>query len=122
MRPEAAEPLARPAPGGRGFSVFGPAAPQAQEGFWLSLQQLAQLFGHDAKTAGRHIGNALREELSGGEGQLSQKMRQLSEGEAARQRLGDGGGLPTHRRGVMHGAFAFGKRVPAAQARDPRHR
>jgi prophage maintenance system killer protein len=32
---------------------------------WLNRQQLAELFGRDIKTVGKHIGNALREELSG---------------------------------------------------------
>lgn len=32
---------------------------------WLSRQQLAQLFGRDVKTIGKHVGNALREELAG---------------------------------------------------------
>ena len=32
---------------------------------WLNRQQLALLFGHDIKTIGKHIGNALREELNG---------------------------------------------------------
>ena len=31
---------------------------------WLNRQQLAQLFGRDVKTIGKHIGNALQEELS----------------------------------------------------------
>lgn len=30
---------------------------------WLNRQQLAQLFGRDVKTIGKHIGNALQEEL-----------------------------------------------------------
>ena len=32
--------------------------------FWLNRQQIAQLFGRDIKTIGKHINNALREELS----------------------------------------------------------
>ncbi|WP_227484940.1 RhuM family protein [Bifidobacterium longum] len=32
---------------------------------WLNRQQLALLFGRDIKTIGKHIGNALREELNG---------------------------------------------------------
>lgn len=32
---------------------------------WLNRQQLALLFGRDIKTIGKHIGNALREELKG---------------------------------------------------------
>lgn len=34
---------------------------------WLSRQQLAQLFGRDVKTIGKHVGNALKEELAGSE-------------------------------------------------------
>ena len=34
---------------------------------WLSRQQLARLFGRDVKTIGKHVGNALREELAGSE-------------------------------------------------------
>ena len=30
---------------------------------WLNRNQLAKLFGRDIKTIGKHIGNALREEL-----------------------------------------------------------
>lgn len=32
---------------------------------WLTRQQMADLFGRDVKTIGKHIGNALREELHG---------------------------------------------------------
>ena len=32
---------------------------------WLNRKQLALLFGRDIKTIGKHIGNALREELNG---------------------------------------------------------
>ena len=31
--------------------------------FWLNRQQLAKLFGRDVKTIGKHIANALKEEL-----------------------------------------------------------
>ena len=34
---------------------------------WLNRQQLAQLFGRDIKTIGKHINNALKEELKGEE-------------------------------------------------------
>ena len=34
------------------------------ETFWLNRQQIAQLFGRDVKTIGKHINNALKEELS----------------------------------------------------------
>lgn len=30
---------------------------------WLNRQQLAELFGRDVKTIGKHVNNALREEL-----------------------------------------------------------
>ena len=32
---------------------------------WLNRQQMAQLFGRDVKTIGKHINNALKEELQG---------------------------------------------------------
>ena len=32
---------------------------------WLNRQQLAELFGRDVKTIGKHVNNALREELKG---------------------------------------------------------
>lgn len=35
------------------------------ETVWLKRQQMAQLFGRDVKTIGKHIANALREELAG---------------------------------------------------------
>lgn len=34
------------------------------ETVWLNRQQLAELFGRDIKTIGKHINNALNEELS----------------------------------------------------------
>ena len=34
------------------------------ETVWLNRHQMAQLFGRDVKTIGKHIANALREELS----------------------------------------------------------
>lgn len=34
------------------------------ETVWLNRNQLAQLFGRDIKTIGKHINNALREELA----------------------------------------------------------
>ena len=36
----------------------------AHETVWLTRQQMATLFGRDVKTIGKHINNALREELS----------------------------------------------------------
>lgn len=35
----------------------------ADENAWLNRQQMAELFGRDVKTIGKHIGNALQEEL-----------------------------------------------------------
>ena len=35
------------------------------ETVWLTRQQMAMLFGRDVKTIGKHINNALREELAG---------------------------------------------------------
>ena len=35
------------------------------ETVWLNRQQLATLFGRDVKTIGKHINNALNEELAG---------------------------------------------------------
>ena len=35
------------------------------ETIWLNRQQISELFGRDVKTIGKHINNALREELSG---------------------------------------------------------
>ena len=36
-----------------------------QETIWVNRQQMAELFGRDIKTIGKHINNALREELLG---------------------------------------------------------
>ncbi|MBQ8037213.1 MAG: virulence protein RhuM/Fic/DOC family protein [Proteobacteria bacterium] len=36
-----------------------------RETVWLNRAQLAELFGRDVKTIGKHIGNALKEELDG---------------------------------------------------------
>lgn len=35
-----------------------------QNTVWLNHQQMSQLFGRDIKTIGKHISNALREELA----------------------------------------------------------
>ena len=35
------------------------------ENVWLNRKQLAELFGRDVKTIGKHINNALKEELEG---------------------------------------------------------
>ena len=37
------------------------------ETVWLTRNQMAELYGRDVKTIGKHIGNALREELAGEE-------------------------------------------------------
>ena len=37
----------------------------ADDTVWLNRQQLALLFGRDVKTIGKHIANALKEELKG---------------------------------------------------------
>ena len=37
----------------------------SEENVWLNRNQIAQLFGRDVKTIGKHINNALREELNG---------------------------------------------------------
>ena len=37
--------------------------PVDKENVWLNRQQMAELFGRDVKTIGKHINNALREEL-----------------------------------------------------------
>ena len=34
-----------------------------KESVWLNRQQMAELFDRDIKTVGKHIGNALKEEL-----------------------------------------------------------
>ena len=34
------------------------------ESVWLNRSQMAELFGRDVKTIGKHINNALKEELS----------------------------------------------------------
>lgn len=35
------------------------------ETLWVNRQQMAELFGRDIKTIGKHINNALKEELKG---------------------------------------------------------
>ena len=37
--------------------------PIVNETVWLNRNQMADLFGRDVKTIGKHIGNALKEEL-----------------------------------------------------------
>ena len=39
--------------------------PIEEETVWLNRNQMAELFGRDVKTIGKHINNALKEELSG---------------------------------------------------------
>ena len=45
----------------------------AREDVWLSRAQLATLFGRDVKTIGKHVANALREELAGSENSVVAK-------------------------------------------------
>ena len=45
----------------------------AREDVWLSRAQLATLFGRDVKTIGKHVANALREELAGSENRVVAK-------------------------------------------------
>ena len=45
------------------------------ETVWLNRQQLSELFNRDVKTIGKHVNNALKEELAGW--QLSQILRQF---------------------------------------------
>ena len=44
-----------------------------REDVWLSRTQLATLFGRDVKTIGKHVANALREELAGSENRVVAK-------------------------------------------------
>ena len=44
-----------------------------REDAWLSRTQLATLFGRDVKTIGKHVANALREELAGSENRVVAK-------------------------------------------------
>ena len=46
----------------------------AREDVWLSRTQLATLFGRDVKTIGKHVANALREELAGSENRVVAKI------------------------------------------------
>lgn len=41
---------------------------------WLNRQHMAQLFGRDVKTIGKHVNNALKEELAGSEEQVVAKL------------------------------------------------
>ena len=45
------------------------------ETVWLNRQQMAQLFGRDVKTIGKHIANALAEELT--ETNMRSKMERM---------------------------------------------
>lgn len=47
-----------------------------EQEIWLNRAQLAVLFDRDVKTIGKHINNALREELAGQREWLSQNLRQ----------------------------------------------
>ena len=44
-----------------------------REDVWLSRSQLATLFGRDVKTIGKHVANALQEELAGSENRVVAK-------------------------------------------------
>ena len=44
-----------------------------REDVWLSRTQLATLFGRDVKTIGKHVANALHEELAGSENRVVAK-------------------------------------------------
>ena len=46
---------------------------------WLNRQQMAELFERDVKTIGKHINNALQEELA--VDSVGAKMRQLRKGQ-----------------------------------------
>ena len=50
------------------------------ETVWLNRQQLAELFGRDVKTIGKHINNALKEELKGGISTVAQIATVQTEG------------------------------------------
>ena len=39
--------------------------PLCNDSVWLNRSQMAELFGRDVKTIGKHVNNALREELDG---------------------------------------------------------
>ena len=45
----------------------------AQSEVWLTRQHMARLFGRDVKTIGKHVNNALREELAGNENRVVAK-------------------------------------------------
>ncbi len=45
---------------------------------WLSRNQIADLFGRDVKTIGKHINNALKEELEGDSSCVSKFATQLN--------------------------------------------
>ena len=46
--------------------------PEGEE-IWLNRNQLAALYGRDVKTIGKHVANALREELEGSESRVVAK-------------------------------------------------
>lgn len=51
---------------------------------WLNRSQMSLLFGRDVKTIGKHIANALKEELEDSPNQLSQNLRQFKKRGIAR--------------------------------------
>ena len=59
---------------------------------WLNRNQLAELFGRDIKTIGKHIGNALREELE--PSTVAKFATVQNEGE--RTKMGRGDRAPSH--------------------------
>ena len=50
------------------------------ETVWLNRQQLVELFGRDVKTIGKHINNALKEELKDGISTVAQIATVQTEG------------------------------------------
>lgn len=50
------------------------------ETVWLNRQQLAEFFGRDVKTIGKHINNALKEELNDGISTVAQIATVQTEG------------------------------------------
>ena len=51
------------------------------ESVWLNRQQMAELFGRDVKTIGKHINNALQEELNDGSSTVANVATVQKEGE-----------------------------------------
>ena len=55
--------------------------PVEQETVWLNRNQMSELFDRDVKTIGKHINNALREELSVDNSTVSKFATVQTEGE-----------------------------------------